>query len=338
MGGLDFAQVSQMMANPQISAMINNLMANPQFMQQSESKGEQDYATRVAQRNTSRHCANSHFACQPNRNAIAIARTCVVIGRSQAIQTQLQGVPSSKCLRWRILRCNASTDLLISCLLWSDSFSADSQSFSCDSSALFLSVMASNPMMAGAQGGQPGSQGVNPIMQNPQLMSSMMQAMFATPPAAAAGTSGAPAPAAAPGAAAAPPAAAAAAAANPFAALFAAQAAAGGAPQGGAPGTAAQPGAQGPPVDWSQLFSAINLSSGGGGASGAAAAGGLQPAVLYREQLNQLNSMGFTDPQANINALIQTGGNVSDTKANCKANTVAANSALRRLRRLDVDF
>jgi len=37
----------------------------------------------------------------------------------------------------------------------------------------------------------------------------------------------------------------------------------------------------------------------------------VQPEILYREQLAQLNSMGFTDAQANIQALVATGGNVS---------------------------
>ena len=36
----------------------------------------------------------------------------------------------------------------------------------------------------------------------------------------------------------------------------------------------------------------------------------VQPAILYRDQLSQLNAMGFTDAEANIQALIATGGNV----------------------------
>ena len=36
----------------------------------------------------------------------------------------------------------------------------------------------------------------------------------------------------------------------------------------------------------------------------------VQPEILYRDQLSQLNNMGFTDAQANIQALIATGGNV----------------------------
>jgi ubiquilin len=36
----------------------------------------------------------------------------------------------------------------------------------------------------------------------------------------------------------------------------------------------------------------------------------VRPEIIYRDQLAQLNSMGFTDPTANINALIMTGGNV----------------------------
>merc|ERR1719289_204285 len=33
-------------------------------------------------------------------------------------------------------------------------------------------------------------------------------------------------------------------------------------------------------------------------------------AVVYRDQLSQLNSMGFNDPERNLQALISTGGNV----------------------------
>merc|ERR1712130_658385 len=36
----------------------------------------------------------------------------------------------------------------------------------------------------------------------------------------------------------------------------------------------------------------------------------VQPAILYRDQLSQLNAMGFNDAEANIQALIATGGNV----------------------------
>merc|ERR1711879_398342 len=36
----------------------------------------------------------------------------------------------------------------------------------------------------------------------------------------------------------------------------------------------------------------------------------VQPEILYRDQLSQLNSMGFSDAAANIAALIATGGNV----------------------------
>lgn len=35
-----------------------------------------------------------------------------------------------------------------------------------------------------------------------------------------------------------------------------------------------------------------------------------RPEILYREQLNSLNSMGFTNAEANLNALVQTGGNI----------------------------
>jgi len=36
----------------------------------------------------------------------------------------------------------------------------------------------------------------------------------------------------------------------------------------------------------------------------------LDPAILYREQLNQLIEMGFTNSEQNLQALIATGGNV----------------------------
>ena len=37
----------------------------------------------------------------------------------------------------------------------------------------------------------------------------------------------------------------------------------------------------------------------------------MRPEILYRDQLAQLNAMGFTDAAANIQALIATGGNVN---------------------------
>ena len=36
----------------------------------------------------------------------------------------------------------------------------------------------------------------------------------------------------------------------------------------------------------------------------------MQPEILYRDQLSQLNAMGFTNAQNNIRALTQTGGNL----------------------------
>lgn len=35
-----------------------------------------------------------------------------------------------------------------------------------------------------------------------------------------------------------------------------------------------------------------------------------RPEIIYRDQLRQLTDMGFTDAQANINALVATGGNL----------------------------
>lgn len=35
-----------------------------------------------------------------------------------------------------------------------------------------------------------------------------------------------------------------------------------------------------------------------------------RPEILYRDQLGQLNEMGFTNAQQNVEALIATGGNL----------------------------
>lgn len=35
------------------------------------------------------------------------------------------------------------------------------------------------------------------------------------------------------------------------------------------------------------------------------------PAIIYRDQLNQLTNMGFSDSEANIRALVATGGDVN---------------------------
>ena len=39
-----------------------------------------------------------------------------------------------------------------------------------------------------------------------------------------------------------------------------------------------------------------------------AAPAGLQPEILYRDQIRQLQDMGFVDAAANIRALVATGG------------------------------
>jgi len=57
---------------------------------------------------------------------------------------------------------------------------------------------------------------------------------------------------------------------------------------------------------YAALFGAGSGSSG----LGAAANSEVRPEIIYRDQLAQLNSMGFTDYEANINALIQTGGDL----------------------------
>jgi ubiquilin len=49
-----------------------------------------------------------------------------------------------------------------------------------------------------------------------------------------------------------------------------------------------------------------NAFGGGVGASSES----LRPEILYRDQLSQLNAMGFTDATANVNALVRTGGNL----------------------------
>jgi len=91
------------------------------------------------------------------------------------------------------------------------------------------------------------------------------------------------------------------------------------------------------PFDFSQLFGAMPGAGAGAGAGAApgnpfaammqqmAGAGApaaarvpaasatpehLRPEILYREQLSQLNELGFVDFEANINALVSTGGNV----------------------------
>jgi ubiquilin len=45
-------------------------------------------------------------------------------------------------------------------------------------------------------------------------------------------------------------------------------------------------------------------------AAPAASAAAPSPAILYREQLNTMIEMGLTDSDANLQALIATGGNV----------------------------
>lgn len=49
---------------------------------------------------------------------------------------------------------------------------------------------------------------------------------------------------------------------------------------------------------------------GGFGQQGAFGQPAVQPAIVYREQLAQLNAMGFTNAEQNIRALVNTGGNI----------------------------
>ena len=85
--------------------------------------------------------------------------------------------------------------------------------------------------------------------------------------------------------------------ATPLAGAGAAGAAGAGAGAGGAAGGG---------FNFAQMMQQMQGAGGMGGGIG----GGQTPAVIYRTQLNQLNMMGFTDATANIEALIQTGGNV----------------------------
>lgn len=65
-------------------------------------------------------------------------------------------------------------------------------------------------------------------------------------------------------------------------------------------------------MDWGNLFGAGGGSP-FGGATGTTGTTGTQqpqqpPEERFREQLQQLQEMGFTDQQANINALLASGG------------------------------
>ncbi len=86
-------------------------------------------------------------------------------------------------------------------------------------------------------------------------------------------------------------------------------------PAGGAFGAPAG----GPGLDFSALlspFPAGGSAGGGGGGFGsfaapAAPASAEPPATRYASQLRQLYDMGFSDEQANLQALIATGGNLN---------------------------
>jgi len=75
--------------------------------------------------------------------------------------------------------------------------------------------------------------------------------------------------------------------------------------QSGTTGTTPQQG--GNPFAMLQQMMA-NMPQGGGG--GAAPQQNVRPEIVYRDQLRQLNEMGFTNASANLNALIATGGNL----------------------------
>jgi len=79
--------------------------------------------------------------------------------------------------------------------------------------------------------------------------------------------------------------------------------------QSGTTGTTPQQG--GNPFAMLQQMMA-NMPQGGGRGGGGAAAPqqSVRPEIVYRDQLRQLNEMGFTNASANLNALIATGGNL----------------------------
>lgn len=90
--------------------------------------------------------------------------------------------------------------------------------------------------------------------------------------------------------------------ANPFASMFGSAAA-----QPAAPSQVGNP--------FSAMFgggtSTANPYAGMFGVPAAAPSGdAARPEIVYREQISQLNNMGFVDAEANLNALIATGGNI----------------------------
>lgn len=79
----------------------------------------------------------------------------------------------------------------------------------------------------------------------------------------------------------------------------------------GAPPPGAATGTGAPAAAMPNLSAMISSAMGGLGAPPAAAAAAQPPDELYRRQLEQMESMGFTDRAANIAALQATGGSVN---------------------------
>merc|ERR1712146_181224 len=64
-------------------------------------------------------------------------------------------------------------------------------------------------------------------------------------------------------------------------------------------GTGGAAGQANPMAMWQQMMAGM------GGPQGET-----RPEILYRDQLRQLNDMGFTNAQQNVSALVATGGNL----------------------------
>ncbi|KAK3240897.1 hypothetical protein CYMTET_49301 [Cymbomonas tetramitiformis] len=78
---------------------------------------------------------------------------------------------------------------------------------------------------------------------------------------------------------------------------------------GGAPGAQGTPGAPGAASPFANLFDPLNAGPLRGAAP--ATTPSQPPEELYASQIQQLKDMGFSDEQANVRALVATGGNVN---------------------------
>eukprot|EP00457_Paulinella_chromatophora_P001656 gb/GEZN01001658.1/.p1 GENE.gb/GEZN01001658.1/~~gb/GEZN01001658.1/.p1 ORF type:complete len:717 (+),score=134.35 gb/GEZN01001658.1/:48-2198(+) len=96
---------------------------------------------------------------------------------------------------------------------------------------------------------------------------------------------------------------------NPFAAMFGQPPPPTAGQQGSAPaGAAAAGGPAMNPAFWNMFMPQIQPP--GAGATAGASQQQQTPAIIYRDQLNRLQEMGFTNAEANLAALVATGGNV----------------------------